>query len=233
MLKINSFCKVESTCLPNETKDKMGCVEFVEVIPVDTNHLNTKGLGWWDTHIEIFPLLISVGLASVDSFKKNTWVIIHRVKKVTHVNTTLELQEKWLLVSCIDWCIFPIFIFIHDLIEGVWECDNLSIWNSMLSVLLFDIELNTFTSKSDHHINKFVPLNLTIFILIIFVEQSFNFGCWIVSCSLDLADIHHQISEFTSIHVAITVGIVMLETVDEQLSVWAWQQSLLLCGEYV
>ena len=44
MLKINGSSKVESACLPNETKDEMWGIKLVEIIPVDTDHLDTKGL---------------------------------------------------------------------------------------------------------------------------------------------------------------------------------------------
>jgi hypothetical protein len=93
----------------------------------------------------------------------------------------------------------------------------------VLSVLGLLVENDTLSSKGNHHIYKLIPLDLAIFVLIVFVEQFLDLSSRIFSSSLDHTNVHHEVLELTGVHVGITIGIITLKAIDEQLSIWTRQ----------
>ena len=212
----------------------MRSCELIEIGPVNTNHFESKSFSRWNTHVQVFLLFESISLSSVHSFQEDTTFWINCMAQITHVSTIFKYVEKGLLIIHVNLWVamfisgLPILIFRHNLVECTRESSDFFIWK-----FTFRIELDILSYKMHHHINKLVPLDLTIFILIIFVKQSLNLSSWIFTCSLHHTHIHHQSLEFIGVHVLISISIVGSEAGFNFVSVSSTDFLVLLFGKCI
>ena len=103
----------------------MWSLKIVEICISNTRQLHSHRLGGSNTHIKVDLLLEDGSLSSVNVFGKNARILVHCVKKITHVLSTFESEEEFLWLAVIDWMIFPFIMFKHDLVESIGESNHL------------------------------------------------------------------------------------------------------------